>query len=145
MIAGCGPLLWLAAAQLQDAGATIDALVETVPRGRLREALAHAPAFMTSPYFRKGVDLARRVRRRTRVIEFVESLAAVGTARVEALRYAAGGKANEIAVDHLLLHQGVVPSVDLAAAAGCALHWNDLHACFEPSVDEWGGTTVPLL
>ena len=54
VIAGSGPLLWLAAGQLMDAGATIDALLETVPRGRLREALAHAPAFMTSPYFRQG-------------------------------------------------------------------------------------------
>ena len=145
VIAGSGPLLWLAAGQLMDAGATIDALVETVPRGRLREALAHAPAFMMSPYFRKGLDLARRVRRRTRVVEFVESLAATGTAHVEALRYAVDGKAHELAVDHLLLHQGVVPSVDLAGAAGCVLRWNDLHACNEPAVDEWGGTTVASL
>jgi len=145
VIAGSGPLLWLAAGQLMDAGATIDALLETVPRGRLREALAHAPAFVTSPYFRKGLDLARRVRRRTRVVEFVTSLAAIGTSRVEALRYTVDGKAHEVAVDHLLLHQGVVPGVELAGAAGCALHWNDLHACFEPAVDAWGGTTVASL
>jgi NADPH-dependent 2,4-dienoyl-CoA reductase/sulfur reductase-like enzyme len=145
VIAGSGPLLWLAAAQLQDAGATLAALIETVPRGRLREALAHAPAFVASPYFRKGLDLARRVRRRTRVIEFVESLAAVGEARVEALRYMVGGETNEIAADHLLLHQGVVPSAELAGAAGCALRWNDLHACVEPVVDAWGGTTIASL
>jgi NADPH-dependent 2,4-dienoyl-CoA reductase/sulfur reductase-like enzyme len=45
----------------------------------------------------------------------------------------------------LLLHPGVVPSVDLAGAAGCALAGNPLHACIEPVVDDWGGTSVPLL
>ncbi len=145
VLAGSGPLLWLAAGQLLDAGAAIDALVETVPRGRLREALAHAPAFLASPYFRAGLDLARHVRRRTRVVEFARSLAATGTARVEALRYAVDGETREIGVDHLLLHQGVVPSVDLPGAAGCALRWNDLCACFDPVVDEWGGTSVPSL
>jgi NADPH-dependent 2,4-dienoyl-CoA reductase/sulfur reductase-like enzyme len=145
VVAGSGPLLWLAAAQLQDAGATLAALVETVPRGRLRQALAHAPAFIASPYFRKGLELARRVRRRTRVVEFADSLAAIGTTRVEALRLTVDGEPREFAVDHLLLHQGVVPGVDLAGAAGCTLRWNELHACFEPVVDEWGGTSVASL
>ena len=48
-------------------------------------------------------------------------------------------------VDHLLLHQGVVPSIDLAGAAGCALAWNARRARFEPVVDAWGGTSVPAL
>ncbi|MEO5765862.1 MAG: FAD-dependent oxidoreductase, partial [Casimicrobiaceae bacterium] len=145
VLAGGGPLLWLAAGQLIDAGATIAALIETVPRGRMRQALGFAPAFVASRYFRRGLELARRVRRRTRVVEFVESLAAVGVARVETLHYTSGGRSHEIAVDQLLLHQGVVPSVDLAGAAGCALRWNDVHACFEPAVDMWGGTTVASL
>ena len=146
VLAGTGPLLWLAAAQLQDAGATIDALLETTPRGRLREALAHAPAFLLSPYFRRGLDLARRVRRRTRVVEFVTALAAEGgAAGVDAVRYVADGAEHVLPVDHLLLHQGVVPSIDLAGAAGCALAWNAQAAAFEPVVDAWGGTSVPSL
>ena len=108
-----------------DAGAAIDALLETTPRGRLREALAHAPAFMMSPYFRKGLDLVRAVRRRTRVVEYVDALAASGTAHVEACATRWTARRTTLAVDHLLLHQGVVPAVDLAGAAGCALRWND--------------------
>jgi len=45
----------------------------------------------------------------------------------------------------VLLHQGVVPDVNLAGAAGCALAWNELQACFAPVVDTWGGTSVPGL
>lgn len=145
VMAGCGPLLWLAAAQLLDAGATIDAVLDTTPRGRLRAALVHAPAFVTSPYFRRGLELARSVRRRTRVVEFITALAAQGGVRVDAVRFATRDGAEALPVDHLLLHQGVVPASELAGAAGCALEWDDLHASFVPIVDAWGGTTVPAL
>jgi octopine oxidase subunit A len=74
VVAGRSPLLWLVASQLLRAGATIDALLDTTPRGRLREALAHVPGFLLSPYFARGRDLVRAVRRRVRVVEHVASL-----------------------------------------------------------------------
>lgn len=145
ILAGCGPLLWLVAAQLLYTGGTIDAVLETTPRGRLRTALTHAPAFVGSSYFARGLALARRVRRRTRIVEHVTSIAAEGRARIESLRFVADGVETETPVDTLLLHQGIVPALELACAAGCALRWNALHACFEPVVDAWGGTTMPSL
>jgi thioredoxin reductase len=145
VLAGSGPLLWLVAAQLLEAGAALDALLETVPRGRLASVLRHAPSFLASPYFREGLDLARRVRRRTRVIEYVTALAAEGGARVERVRFRADGTERVLAADALFVHQGVVPSLELAAAAGCATRWSDARACFEPVADAWGGTTVPSL
>ena len=145
ILAGCGPLLWLVASQLLAAGVTIDAVLETTPRGRLRAALAHAPGFVASSYFRRGVELARRVRRQTRVVEYVTSLAAEGDGRVAVIRFVADGVAQQLPVDTLLLHQGVVPGLNLSGAAGCALRWDAAQACFAPVVDAWGGTTVPLL
>ena len=145
VLAGCGPLLWLVASQLLRAGATLDALLDTTPRGRLGQALAHAPAFLWSPYFARGRELVRTVRRRVRVIEYVTSLAVDGAAAATAIRFGVGGQQHSLPVDQVLLHQGVVPDVNLAAAAGCALAWNDLQACFAPVVDAWGGTTVPGL
>ena len=145
VLAGCGPLLWLVASQLLAAGVTIDAMLETTPRGRLRGVLAYAPGFVTSSYFRRGVELARRVRRQTRVVEYVTSLAAEGDGRVETIHFVADGVAQQAPVDTLLLHQGVVPGLNLSGAAGCALRWDASQACFAPVVDGWGGTTVPLL
>jgi len=145
VLAGCGPLLWLVASQLLRAGATLDALLDTTPRGRLGQALAHAPAFLWSPYFARGRELVRTVRRRVRVVEYVTSLAVEGAAAATAIRFGAGGQQHSLPVDQVVLHQGVVPDVNLAAAAGCALAWNDLQACFAPVVDAWGGTTVPGL
>jgi NADPH-dependent 2,4-dienoyl-CoA reductase/sulfur reductase-like enzyme len=145
VLAGCGPLLWLAASQLIAAGAPVAALLDTTPRRRLGEALVHAPGFIASHYFREGLKLARHVRRRARVVEYVTALAAEGRERVEAIRFSADGAERVLPVSTLLLHQGVVPSVDLALATGCALAWNAPHACFEPVVDAWGGTSVASL
>jgi NADPH-dependent 2,4-dienoyl-CoA reductase/sulfur reductase-like enzyme len=45
VLAGCGPLLWLLAAQYLNAGGTIDAILDTTPRANWRAALPHLPAF----------------------------------------------------------------------------------------------------
>jgi NADPH-dependent 2,4-dienoyl-CoA reductase/sulfur reductase-like enzyme len=142
VLAGLGPLLWLTAWQHLNAGGRIEAVLETIPRGRLSEAMRHAPGFMFSGYLAKGLELVRRVRRRVTVVEHVESIAALGDGRVESVRYVAQGVERTIGADLLLLHQGIVPNVHLPAALGCDLRWNASQACFEPEVDEWGGSTL---
>jgi NADPH-dependent 2,4-dienoyl-CoA reductase/sulfur reductase-like enzyme len=145
VLAGCGPLLWLLAWQYLRAGVAVAALLDTTPHGRLAQALRHAPGFMMSPYFAKGRDLVRAVRRKVRVVEYVESLAIEGSDAATAVRYRTRDADESLPVDQVLLHQGVVPDVNLAGAAGCALEWRELQACFAPAVDAWGGTTVPGL
>lgn len=145
VLAGCGPLLWLLAAQYLRAGVAVDALLDTTPRGQLAQALRHAPSFLRSPYFTQGLALVRNVRRRTRVVEFVSALAIEGHDGVTGVRYVRDGAAHVLAADVVLLHQGVVPEVALASAAGCALAYDDAQACFRPVVDTWGGTSVPGL
>ncbi len=145
VLAGCGPLLWLVAWQLLRAGVAIAALLDTTPRGRLARALRRDPAFVLSRYFAKGVELVRQVRRRVRVVEYVTALAIEGDDRARTIRFDAAGKTQALPVDQVLLHQGVIPELHLAGAAGCALAWNVDQACFEPAVDAWGGSTVPGL
>ena len=143
VLAGCGPLLWLLAWQYLNAGVKVDALLDTTPRGRLRHALPHAADFLRSPYFGEGMKLVREVRRHVRIVEYVTSLAAEGARALECVRFAAAGRAEMLFADLLLLHQGVVPNASLPVAMGCAQRWNERQACFEPVVDEWGGSTVP--
>jgi bacterioferritin-associated ferredoxin len=45
----------------------------------------------------------------------------------------------------LLLHQGVVPNVNLAMSANVAHRWNDMQLCWVPCVDSYGSTTVPRI
>jgi NADPH-dependent 2,4-dienoyl-CoA reductase/sulfur reductase-like enzyme len=142
VFAGSGPLLWQVAWQCLNAGARIDLVLETIPRGRLAEAMRHAPGFMFSGYLARGLELVRFVRRRARVVEHVEALEAQGEGRIERVRYALDGHWQEVAADALVLSHGVVPNLHLAAALGCEIVWNPTQASFEPVVDTWGGTTI---
>jgi NADPH-dependent 2,4-dienoyl-CoA reductase/sulfur reductase-like enzyme len=142
VLAGNGPLLWLVAWQYLRAGAPPTALLDTTPRGRLARALRHSPGFLASSYFGKGLALVREVRRRVPVVEYVDALEIVGDDAARAVRYRAGDRPATVEVAHVLLHQGVVPDINLASALGCALEWDDANACFRPAVDGWGGTSL---
>lgn len=83
-----------------------------------------------------------KVRRSVRVVSGVTALAAEGDARLEAVRYTSGGRETVLPVDHLLLHQGVVPNVNLASSMGCEILWDDVQAAFRPRVDGFGETSV---
>jgi thioredoxin reductase len=142
VLAGNGPLLWLVAWQYLRAGAPPLALLDTTPRGRLARTLRHAPSFAASSYFGKGLSLVRDVRRRIKVVEYVDALEVSGDDAARAVRYRAGDRTAEVEAAHVLLHQGVVPDITFASALGCAVEWDDPNACFRPVVDAWGGTSV---
>jgi NADPH-dependent 2,4-dienoyl-CoA reductase/sulfur reductase-like enzyme len=137
VMAGSGPLLWLLAAQLLRAGSKIEVILDTTPRLNWLRALMHMPDFALSPYWSKGLALVREVKAKVPVIR---------TARLEAL---GGDQLREVAFDGrrlpadlLLLHQGVVPHVNLAMAAGIEHRWNARQLCFEPVLDDDFGSSV---
>lgn len=143
VFAGTGPLLWLFAAQMLRAGGTIDAILDTTPRGNYLRALPHALSFAFSPYMSKGLALTREVKRKIRVITGVTALSAAGDDKLSSIAVKTGNnKEKRIAVDTLLLHQGVVPNVNLAMAAGIAHRWDDRQLCWTPILDADGNTSV---
>lgn len=143
VLAGCGPLLYLFAWQLLNANVRIAALLDTTPRGRLREAWRFVPGFVGSPYFAKGLALLRKVRAQVRVVRRAAALRAEGSGCVERVRFEANGRSQVLDTGLLLLHQGVVPDVNLANAIGCRSRWNARLAAFAPELDAWGATSVP--
>lgn len=143
VLAGCGPLLYLLAWQYLNAGVKIDVLLETTPAGRTARALPHAWGFLRSPYLAKGLKLLRAVKRAVPIVRHVSALEAIGeNDRLTSVRYTAAGGVHTIEADHLMLHQGVVPNINLTQAVGIAHEWNDALACWEPHVDRWGSTNV---
>ena len=142
VLAGGGPLLWLLAAQILRAGGKIDAILDTMPRRNWLRAVAHLPDFVLSPYFAKGLKLLREVRAKVRVIR-TDRLEAVGDDRLREVVFDVGDEERRMPADLLLLHQGVVPNVNLAMAAGLAHAWNDRQICFELVLDEWFTSSVP--
>ena len=143
VIAGQGPLLWLLAAQILRLGGRIDCILDTTARGNYLAALPHAFGFLTSPYFAKGLAMMREVRAKVRVVSGVTELAAAGDGRLASVSYVAGGKRESLATDLLLLHQGVVPNVNLAMAAGAEHRWDELQLCWAPVLDANGASSVP--
>ncbi len=142
VLAGTGPLLWLLAAQLLRAGARIDALVDTTPRGNWSRALPRLGDFLLSPYVTRGVRLLSQVRRRVPVHR-ADRLAAVGDDRLREVVFGRGDEERRLPADLLLLHQGVVPNVNLAMAAGVEHRWDERRLCFEPVLDEDFGSVLP--
>jgi NADPH-dependent 2,4-dienoyl-CoA reductase/sulfur reductase-like enzyme len=142
VIAGQGPLLWLLAAQILRLGGRIDRILDTTERRNYLAALPHAFAFMTSPYFAKGLALMKEVRAKVPVVTGVSELAAAGDGQIATVTYVSGSRRETIPVQLLLLHQGVVPNVNLAMAAGIEHRWDDLQLCWSPVLDHDCNTSV---
>ncbi len=143
ILAGCGPLLYLLAWQLLNAGVRVSTLLDTTPRGRLMAALPDVAHFIASPYFIKGMKLVRKVRAHVPVVRHIDAIAAEGSERLERVRYRADGRELVVPAELLLLHQGVVPNINLVNAIGCEQEWDERLHCFAPRLDAWGGSSVP--
>jgi thioredoxin reductase/bacterioferritin-associated ferredoxin len=143
VLAGCGPLLWLLAAQYLRAGIAIDRILDTTSDANRAAAAPHRWAFVGSPYFLKGLSLLAAVRTRVKVTSGVTALRAEGQGRVERVVFGRGDGADEsLAVDALLLHQGVVPNVNLAMSVGIEHRWDEEQLCWTPLVDANGATAI---
>ena len=142
VLAGCGPLLWLLAWQYLNAGAKIDAVLDTTAAENRMRALPHALPFVFSGYLGEGLKLLKRVKREVRVVSGITELRAIGSAKVEAVAYRCGAEEQRIEADTLLLHQGVVPNVNLAMAIGVEHRWDDAQLCWNPVLDRDGNSAL---
>ena len=142
VIAGQGPLLWLLAAQVLRLGGRVDRILDTTERRNYFAALPHMFAFMTSPYFAKGLAMIREVRAKVPVVRGVSELAAAGDGQLATVSYVTGGRRQTIAADLLLLHQGVVPNVNLAMAAGVEHRWDERQLCWSPRLEQNGNSSI---
>ena len=144
VLAGSGPLLFLVAVQYLWAGHPLAAIVETTPRTNLRRALRFLPGVARgNSYLRKGLALLAEIkRRRVRLYRGAHGLRALGDARVAAIGFRIGGVEQEIACATLLIHNGVVPNVQITRALGLDHVWEPLQRCWRPRLGEWGETAI---
>jgi octopine oxidase subunit A len=143
VLAGCGPLLWLLAWQYLNAGVRLDLILDTTPPANWARAVRHAATFAASPYLAKGVRLMLGVRRAVRVVSGIVEMAAEGGERLETVSYrTARGRLQRLPADTLLLHQGVVPNVNLAMSANVPHRWSETQLCWVPCLDSYGSTAV---
>ncbi|HTD89698.1 MAG TPA: NAD(P)/FAD-dependent oxidoreductase [Burkholderiales bacterium] len=143
-IAGSGPLLWLYAAQVIEAGGRIDGILDTTPPAHYAHALRYAAgALRNRAYLDRGMALQRQVRNAgVRVIKNVAALEARGDGQLVAVRYRAGRHWQEQPACMLLLHHGVVPNAHATLSLDATHHWAGVQRCFAPVTDPWGNISV---
>ncbi len=141
VLAGQGPLLYLVAAQLVCAGAPPAALFETAPPENYLDAVRDIASLwrgrrllvqglrMIAGLRHAGVPMRRGVR----------GLRAAGRRSLERVVWEGG----ELAADHLFVHQGVIPNVQISLALQLRHEWDEDQLCWQPSLDVWGQTSLP--
>jgi NADPH-dependent 2,4-dienoyl-CoA reductase/sulfur reductase-like enzyme len=141
VLAGQGPLLYLAALQLARAGAPPLALLETTPHENYQAAARRLSGLWEGRRaFGKGLALLLGVRRAgIPVRRGVHGLRALGRTRLERVVWDGG----EIAAEHLFLHEGVIPNTQISLALQLAHEWDEAQLCWRPIIDEWGRTSLP--
>lgn len=147
VLAGSGPLLLLIAAQLNRAGVEIKAILDTTPRGRYVAALPYlSKALKNLPLLLKGVSLIAEIKKsKIPIYKQVSHLSATSTSQehMDRVTFKQGYKEQSITCTTLLIHQGVVPNVQLTRALQLNHHWHDLQQCWHPTLDQWGQSSHP--
>ena len=145
VLAGSGPLLYLLAVQMVRAGVPPLAVVKTHgPRDMIR-ALPHlARGLRGGRVLAKGLGLLVELRRAgVRQITGAQDLRVMGEGQATALAFTANGRAQQIACDTVLLHQGVVPNAQISRALRMDHDWLEGQQAFAPRCDRWGETSQP--
>jgi len=147
VLAGSGPLMYLFAWQLIRANRAPAAILDTTPSRNYWRALKDLPCALRTPaYLAKGMRLLNAIRRSgIPHIRHVTQLSVEGDGRAESVEYTAKGHTSRLAANIVLLHQGVVPNVQLTRSVGCEHRWDEAQLCWHPRTDAWGETTVPNL
>lgn len=143
-LAGSGPLLWLYAAQVIEAGGRLAGILDTTPKINYARALRYAAGALRNYYvLRRGRALQHIVRKAgMRLITDISAIEAKGDEYVNAVRYQANGQWHEVPAAMLLLHHGVVPHAHATRSLGATHRWNALQRSFAPEVDAWGNLSV---
>lgn len=145
VLAGSGPLLYLFAWQLIQARRAPSAILDTTPTRNYWRALANLPGALRTPaYLLKGMRLLAAIRRSgIPHLKHVTQLSVEGRDRAESVHYVANGRRSTLPANVVLLHQGVVPNVQLTRSMGCDHRWDEMQLCWHPRTDAWGETSVP--
>lgn len=140
VLAGCGPLLYLLAAQYIRAGAKIAAIVDTTATGDYFKAAKHVVGALRGwQDMRKGLGLLASIRKAgVPFYSGATNLSVEGQDRATGLSFTHRGRQVWVGADLVLLHQGVVPNTQISQSLRAEHRWNAAKLCFEPVTDRFG-------
>lgn len=142
VLAGTGPLILLLAEQLRRLGVRPTLVART---DRFNNKLAAAPhiCLPALPAMLKGLGWIARSRLAGIAMKTgLTGLEALGRAHVEAARVTIDGKTTEVPCDLLIVHDGIVPSIELAQCAGLDLEWLPSDMSWRPKTSKDGRAMI---
>jgi NADPH-dependent 2,4-dienoyl-CoA reductase/sulfur reductase-like enzyme len=141
-LAGQGPLLLLYVNQVLDAGGQIAGVIDLSPR---YAALVAVPRLSLSalPDLRKGLAWRQRLKAAGVCWVRATGLRADGEGALRSITFTTAQGPRTEPADMLLLHDGVIPSIQMSRAIGCAHGWSEAQRCWCPVSDEWGVSSIP--
>ena len=137
---GSGPLLYLTVWQYIKAGLAVRAVIDITGAEQWRSAIPFAPLALLQPdMLAMGRKWLRDIRQNTEVIKHVSAVEITGQSQAQGVSctLSSGGKI-DIDSNHIFLHQGVVPNVNLTMATGLDHQWDHQAHCWRPVTDVTG-------
>ncbi len=144
IFSGCGPLFYLVIYQYLTAGIPIKAVIDLTPKINYLKALPHLPnALPALPKIFEGWQWKRRIiQSKVPFITGATELEILGKTSVTGIKYKNNSTWKELQAKNILLHQGVVPNINISLAAGCDSNWNSRQACWNITVDNWFQSSI---
>jgi NADPH-dependent 2,4-dienoyl-CoA reductase/sulfur reductase-like enzyme len=142
VLAGTGPLIFLLADQLRKLGVRPVLIART---DRLRDQIAALPRLRLSalPALAKGLGWLARLRlSRIPSCTGVTGIEALGEGKVTGVRILQGKRSCDVPCDLLIVHDGIVPSIDLAQGAGLRIGWSDSLQVWQPETSVTGAAVA---
>ena len=145
VFAGCGPLLYLIVAQYLRLGVRVKALIDTTPKQNYGAAAGLLPgALAQSSVLFKGLGLLKEIRQAgVPVYKYATDLVISGEDKAETISFVSSGETVTLPAEHVFLHQGVIPNLNMTRALGVEHYWNPQQLSWQPQTNEWGQTSLP--
>ncbi len=140
-LAGQGPLLWLYATQVLEAGGRIAGVIDLSNGFAPLRALKHI-SLNALPEIRRGLAWRRLSQAGVRWVA-ASDIRAEGETALQAVSFRTTQGWQTETANTLLLHDGVIPSVQVSRAVGCVHTWSYTQHCWQPMLDRSGRTSVP--
>jgi NADPH-dependent 2,4-dienoyl-CoA reductase/sulfur reductase-like enzyme len=142
VLAGTGPLIILLADQLRRLGSRPVLIARTDRWINRLDAARHLRPAVLAPLTSGLRWLARLRLANVKLVSGISRLEAGGTSRVETASFFVGTRKFTVPCDLLVVHDGIVPSVDLAHGAGVVLDWDLTNASWRPRTADDGAATA---
>ena len=144
VLAGSGPLFLLVACRLIDNGVEIAAMIDTTRLSSYVKALPFFPqALRASNYLSKGLAMRWKIQRGGfPIYQCADNLKIVGQDKAEEIHFTSWGRKHKIQAKSFLLHDGVVPNIQVTRLLECEHQWYAPQRYWKPVLDQWGNTSV---